>query len=285
MRKAKKLLCVILTVCMIFALPTACGDDTPAPAPTTGNNQPATNDTPPAAPSDDDNEDNNDAPSDPPPAADNSPIITVGPVSFRESQVVYMNTFENGVGNWVPRCGGTDPDHENYGMYEVIVDTTTEAVGPTGGASMKISGRDRAWNGAILEVTDIFTPDKFMYEMLVWVKMPEDAIPGRIHISYETREMVAGVEVPGYAYWEDFEPEVGIMSKKMLPMFDEVPEGTTEDYFYTYTEGYFTDDGWVLLHGSIVILTSNYDRLFVYIETVGAPREDIYVDSVFIISP
>jgi hypothetical protein len=215
-------------------------------------------------------------------------IITVGSVSLNPVQIIYMNDFSNGLGGWIPRCGGSEPEHEHYGLYEVILETIPTADSPTGGQSLRISGRDRHWNGTYLDVTDIFKDSgKFIFEVLAWVRMPEDASVGRINLSYETHTLFYDLDlyIPNYNYFEDFNSDAGILSKYRLPVGAAATDAWWDDLYDTYPEGYVFGD-WVLLHGTAVMLPSNYDKIKIYFDTIGGtPIEQvIYIDSIFIVT-
>jgi hypothetical protein len=77
----------------------------------------------------------------------------------------------------------------------------------------------------------------------------------------------------------------GILSKFALPMFDEIPDWVSEsdEYLYRYPEGYTTEDGWVLLHGMIITVASNWDPILFYIESRSG-ISDFYIDSYAIIT-
>ena len=293
----KKLLCVILASCMIFAL-TACNSEPDAAPAATANeaaneNKDADNEeTTPAIETDEPAADEPaaDEPAADEPAADEPAAeeeTDVLDYSYDDSRLLYKEDFENGIGQWQARQIGDAVEHsdykkilEKYGTTFITMEQTDETA-YSGNYSLKVADRYAGWNGAILDITDYLSDEIDSYEAMVWVKMPEDCDPARLILSYQTNVEEFGFDVEDYAYWNDYAGESGVYSKYMLPAGTEDP-GKDENLtpFYTYPEGYSTDDGWVLLRGTMQIVKSSYDKISVYIETTqgNATKQNFYID-------
>jgi len=279
MKKVKKLLCALLAMCMVFALMTACNEGDDGDVENQSTEQPSGDPTGDGTePGDDDTDD----------VTEDYVVATVGPNVFMASQLVYMTDFSDGLGAWEPRCGGTDPDHEHYGLYEVRLDLIDDPTAPTGGQVLHVNGRDRSWNGMIIDLTEpMHEMGGFRFEILAWVRVDADVAPFVLQLSRElhnedTVEREDGTRAQ--APWDhlgDFDDGSGILSKYMMPWFEEEPTGVTDDYLYRYPEDYVMDNGWVLLHGSLISILDNIDDIFFYIESRGGSA-DFYVDSFYV---
>jgi hypothetical protein len=286
MKKAKLFLCALLAMCLVLAFGACAGESD-------GGSTPPPADNTPAASADDPTDEPTDEPAvDPAPEDDFDDYeITVGPVTFMASQVLYMTDFSDGLGEWRPRCGGTDPDHEHYGDYEVTLELINDASSPTGGQIMRVAGRERNWNGATIDVTEQFHGSGVRFEALAWVKMADDASPGRVQMSYERHENELNNEgelVKRFEYWDDWDSSQGILSKYKLPMSaaDDDPD-TWDDNFDADEDYYDFENGWALIHGAAIFVPGDFQTIYFYIETTtGTAREQvIYIDSVYIFTP
>jgi hypothetical protein len=204
--------------------------------------------------------------------------LSVFNYDYIPSRVLYKSDFEDGLKDWTPRTPGDS--HVDYGKYETKISITTEER-HSGSQCMKIEGRQRGWNGASLDITKYLKERIQNYEIMVWVKLREDAKSCRVHLSIATLEMLCGVEVPMFNHIEDYGQEQGILTKYRLPV------GTAEkgSWDANYPEGYATDDGWVLLRGKINIRKADYSQVYIYIETNGDLCENVlYVDDFVLLS-
>jgi len=207
---------------------------------------------------------------------------------YDESRVLYKNDFEEGLNGWTAR--GPEEGHFDYKKYEVRVELCGEEA-HSGSKCMKISGRTRAWNGAYLNITKLIKDNIKNYEAMVWVKLRNDAEPSRIHLSLETTVKMAGVDFPEQCWWEDYNPELNMLSKFRLPTSTATTEAAGWDV--QYPQGYATEDGWVLLRGKINIHKSHFDSIYAFIETSGPQGEseygganinDIYIDDFILLT-
>jgi hypothetical protein len=192
---------------------------------------------------------------------------------YKSSRILYHNNFGQELNGWEARTI-LDPEHYDYGKYNVVVEISDEAK-RTGIGCMKISGRRMNWNGATLEVTQYLSQNIHDYEVQAWVKFGEPAVSQRIILSLETHSMLAGVDFPHFDAMEDYSGNVGILSKYKLPV------GSGEDAWDTrYPENYTTPDGWVLLRGKINIRPAHHARVLIYFETAEDELNSniIYVD-------
>ncbi|MCL2109090.1 MAG: carbohydrate binding domain-containing protein [Oscillospiraceae bacterium] len=280
MKTAKKLICMLLAMSMLLAFAACKSEDTPSTPstpdpvdPVVTTDDPVTTDEPVETTED--------------PLEINWPSdwIDVGPFSIEPDRILLSSDFDNGTEGWTPRCGGTDPNHNDYGKYEVIVETTMEeARSPS--SSLKVSGRFQSWNGATIDITDILDPNILVYEVLAWVKVPADTDlpPGRVNISMQTNvfDTAAGQEIESYDWLSDYESESGLLSKYLLPVGS--PEVPGEEYLTNYPEGYVTDDGWVLLRGlTPLIFLDEVDKIQIYIEN-SSSKADFYIDSFWVLA-
>ncbi|MCL2019538.1 MAG: hypothetical protein FWG70_07245 [Oscillospiraceae bacterium] len=317
---AKKLLCVILAMCMIFAL-TACESNeggspatTPQPVdlssgndgetdPTDGGETPADGGETPT--------DGGTAPTDgdalgievaPATQSDREwpDLREYFPFDYDQSKVIYATSFEDESeictcedpvndscdALWQRRWdaqrevnfeGAQVPVIDAYGvqLHELVPG------GIVGSTSLLSGNRALGWTGAIANIYDLIDPGTIQYEAFAWVKMPDDASPGRVVMSHETR----GADGPNYGYWDDFDGPEGIYSKYFLPIgTPDMARNPDHATFYEYPEGY-TNDGWVLLHGTFPLISVLYDEIFFYFEVIGgnALQQDVYIDCLVII--
>ena len=272
MKKVKKLLCLILAMCLTLSLAACNGEDG-------GGDTPATPEAPEATPT-------------PEPTPRDIEWIDAGPFQYDASRIVYRTDFEDGLGDWQRRMVGDATDHSSYNTFmerhgTTYIDMELSDVSKSGSYSMLIANRLTGWNGAILDITDYLLDDVSMYEAFAWVNMPDDAMPGRLHLSLQTVEYMGGIKNEEYIWLSDFDGEGGIFSKFVLPAGTEDP-GNNEDLspFYNIPEGYSTQDGWVLLHGTFPAMKILYDEFYIYIEsTLGlATEQDFYVDELVILT-
>jgi len=196
--------------------------------------------------------------------------------SFSQSRVLYKNDFESGLNGWMAR--GPDKEHFDYGKYLIVTELTGEEA-HSGKQCMKVSGRIKSWNGAILDITDYIRNDITEYESMVWVKLRDDADPCMINLSLQLVSKISGIDFPEYRLWEDytnFSPY--ILSNYRLPV--SAAGSAAEKWEVNYQEGYSTDDGWVLLRGKTSIQKSDYESVSVYIETSNGKTntQEIYID-------
>jgi hypothetical protein len=200
------------------------------------------------------------------------------PFDFDESRVLYKNDFENDLGGWLSR--GPEEDHFDYNKYTVKVELTDEEA-HSGKQCMKISGREKSWNGAILDITKYICDGIQKYEALIWVKLPESTDSCRIHLSLQTISKIGGIDFPDYNMWDDYSSDGYLLSKFRLPVSAaNTPLINTPGHWdLRYPKGYSTADGWVLLRGITSIKKRHYDSVHVYIETTeGAIVRCIYAD-------
>ncbi|MCL1823894.1 MAG: hypothetical protein FWG44_06795 [Oscillospiraceae bacterium] len=287
----KKLLVILLAMCMVLALATACGED-----------KPETNE--PVTPSNGEENKPNDSKDDPKDDPKEDPAETEDPVSpepagemivvipdvfeYDSSRVLYSTDFSE-MGEWNPRHIGDDEDHGSYSTYMNSHGTThinVELVDidtPSGdNKAIFVSERYTAWTGITIDLTDMFSPTLWDYEIFAWVKVPEGQPDSLVQMSYQLTNYIGGpdgIANDDFKQWGDIDSEEGILSKRMLPtsLFD--PDG---DWKVAYNEDYFTEDGWMLLRGETSIISSNYDKIQVYVET-GSGIADFYVDQLVIL--
>ncbi|MCL1823670.1 MAG: carbohydrate binding domain-containing protein [Oscillospiraceae bacterium] len=201
-------------------------------------------------------------------------------VSFEydESRVLYQNNFEDELNGWIDR--GPGKDHYDQSKYSITVETTAEEK-HSGTKCMKISGRQFGWNGATINIIDFLRTDTLKYEAMVWVKIPDNAKPCRVHLSLETNEKMSSGDIfPHFGQWNDYCDYRNILSKYRLPLNAPADE-SAEPWETDYPKGYTTEDGWILLRGKAEIDKRLYTSVFTYIETNGdgdANTSDIYVD-------
>ena len=189
---------------------------------------------------------------------------------YDTSKVLYSEDFENGIGNWVAR--------DRVDNTSLIAELTDEEA-QSGDFSLKVSGRERSWEGVIIDITDYLRDDVLFYEVAVWVKVPETAPPARVVMSLEMHDIYDSV---WYSWLDDYDEENGILSKYFFPAGTPNPN-TTElhDPLYIIPEGYSTDDGWVLLRGTFFHFLPEHKEVHFYIETIGgrAAEMDFYIDN------
>jgi hypothetical protein len=195
---------------------------------------------------------------------------------YDESRVLYKNDFENELNGWIDR--GPEVNHYDANKYHISVELSNEEK-HGGSRCMKISGRRYGWNGATLNIIDYLRDDIFKYEAMVWVKIPADSKPCRVHLSLETNEkLTGGGALPHFGQWDDYCDYRNILSKYRLPVCA-LHDAGTESWETNYPQGYTTKDGWVLLRGRAEITKAHNLSVFAYIETNGDNNtSDIYVD-------
>ncbi|MCL2637635.1 MAG: carbohydrate binding domain-containing protein [Oscillospiraceae bacterium] len=182
---------------------------------------------------------------------------------YDPARVLYHNDFEKELNGWEARTI-LDPDHFDYGKYEVRVEVSDEQK-RSGSKCMKISGRRMNWNGATLEITSYLKQNIYDYEVQAWVKFGElntDCKPQRLTLTLETHATIGGVDFPHFDTMEDYCGNVGILSKYWLPVGSK-----PEDWDSRYPNNYTTYDGWVLLRGKINIRPAHHTRVLIYFET------------------
>jgi hypothetical protein len=200
------------------------------------------------------------------------------PFDFAESRVLYKNDFEDGLKGWCIR--GPEEDHFDYNKYAVKVELAGNER-HSGEKCMKVSGRKNHWNGAILDITKYISEGIKKYEALVWVKLPESPDSCRVHLSLQTISKLGGIDFPDYRMWDNYSSDTYRLSRFRMPVSaaDNPLKDTPGHWDIRYPEGYYTDDGWVLLHGVIEIIRSHHDSIYVYIETTeGEVADIIYAD-------
>jgi len=163
-----------------------------------------------------------------------------GAFLYETSRVLYSEDFENGIGNWVARTNDNNTS---------IIAEITSGEAQSGDYSLKVSGRERSWEGVIIDITDYLRDDVFFYEVTVWVKVPETATPARVVMSLEEHRS-DGV---WYSQLNNFDAD----------------------------NVYSTDDGWVLLRGTFFVFLAECNEVHFYIETIGgiAAEMDFYIDN------
>jgi hypothetical protein len=195
--------------------------------------------------------------------------------TYDKARVLYKDNFEGELKNWIARTPGTG--HNDFNQYEVELEVTTSEK-HSGTQCMRIHGRQRGWNGAALYITNYLKENIFDYEIMVWVKLRDDAKTCRVFLSIATLEVLCGVSIPMFDHVEDYERNRGILTKFRLPV-GTVDENDPKKWDIKYPDGYATDDGWVLLRGKINIRKSNFSQVYIYIETDDdGETNDIYID-------
>ncbi|MCL1822655.1 MAG: dockerin type I domain-containing protein [Oscillospiraceae bacterium] len=191
-------------------------------------------------------------------------------------RLLYFTDFENGLDGWAvhsPKNGDT-----GYVEYEANVELTKEE-SHSGKQSLKVSDRKNYWQGTVIDITDYLRDDVLEYEVMVWVKVPEGANPTIIRLSYQIVEIIDGIESNLYGTWDDYDYENDKLSKYRLPASLYDPE--SEDWAVRYHEDYFSDDGWVLLHGEMWFFAPFYKKVYVHFDTshnFDNIYDDYYID-------
>jgi hypothetical protein len=189
------------------------------------------------------------------------------------SRILCVCNFNDDLSGWVVRGPGWQQGQENAINLSLTSETKR-----SGASCLKVSGRYANWHGATLNIAKYVKESLMNYEVMVWVKLPDDAVSSKVYLSLETNSKLGGVVFPHYEQFQDFDPGRGVLSKYRLPVNGDHGDDY-ERWEVAYPKENLTSDGWVLLHGKVKINRSEHFRAYVYIETdEQGKNNDIYID-------
>lgn len=197
--------------------------------------------------------------------------------SYDESRVLYHTSFEDGLGGWYPRTP-REGDPLKDRQYSIKLEITTEEA-HSGSKCLKVSNRHNHWNGPVLDITKYIKPDVLDYEVMVWVKIPDNFGSCLVRASYQTSDKLVG-DFPDYHVWEDYYTEdFSVLSNYWFPVGrTDIPENY--EWALNYPKEYVSEDNWVLLRGKAKIDIKKLEYVYFFIETADGKEEnqDIYID-------
>jgi len=297
---AKKLLCMILAMFMVLGLATACNDESPAPPAGGGNNandgddksDDQKNDDDPAKTDDDPAKTDDDPPPPAPPVSysdrDWPDLSAYFPFEYDQSRVIYATGFEadeEGFSFCVceekGQCDKGEACESAWGVRGSTEVLELSDIALQGGTSLRVSERTSGWNGPIVDITDYVLDTEMFYEAFAWIRMDEDASPGRIIMSSQTN----GIEGEKYIWWEDYDAPENVLSKRALPVGlhvvgeDGEEQNPGQDGQYNIPRELVNGD-WTLLRGSNFFYKPDADKIYLYFETLGGRSNEMnfYID-------